>query len=46
MDRSKQAGMGKKAVLVLVNGLTLASIHMAEAQRLAGLVPVKADVNP
>jgi hypothetical protein len=33
MSRSKQAGMGKKAIIVLVIGLTLASIHMAEAQQ-------------
>jgi hypothetical protein len=33
MNRSKQAGMGKKAIIVLVIGLTLASVHMAEAQQ-------------
>ena len=33
MNRSKQAGMGKKAIIVLVIGLTLTSVHMAEAQQ-------------
>jgi len=33
MNRSKQAGMGKKAIIVLVIGLTLASVHRAEAQQ-------------
>jgi hypothetical protein len=33
MNRSKQAGMGKKAIIVLVIGLALASVHMAKAQQ-------------
>jgi hypothetical protein len=49
MNRSKQAGMGKKVIIVLVVGLALASVHLAEAQpqarflRLAGSqhVPVQ-----
>jgi putative ABC transport system substrate-binding protein len=34
MNRSKQkAGMGKKTIIVLLVGLTLASVHLAEAQQ-------------
>ena len=33
MNHSKQGGMGKKAIIVLVIGLTLASVHRAEAQQ-------------
>ena len=33
MNRSKQAGMGKKAIVVLLVGLALASVHPAEAQQ-------------
>ena len=33
MNRSKQGGMVKKAIIVLMIGLTLASVHLAEAQQ-------------
>ncbi len=33
MNRSKQAGMGKKTIVILLLGLTLASVHLAEAQQ-------------
>jgi hypothetical protein len=33
MNRSKQAGMAIKAVIVLLVGLALASVHLAEAQQ-------------
>src|SRR6266481_8843998 len=33
MNRSKEAGMGKKTVVALLVGLTLASFHLAEAQQ-------------
>jgi hypothetical protein len=33
MNRSKQAKMGIKTIIVLVVGLTLASLHSAEAQQ-------------
>ena len=33
MNRSKQAGMGKKTIIVLLVGLALASVHLAEAQQ-------------
>jgi hypothetical protein len=33
MNRSKQAGMGKKANGVLLVSLALASVHLAEAQQ-------------
>jgi hypothetical protein len=39
MNRSKQGRMGKKAIIVLVIGLTLASVHRAEAQQSSGKVP-------
>ena len=32
MNRSKQAGMGIKAVVVLLVGLAFVSVHLAEAQ--------------
>ena len=32
MKRSKQAGMSKKAIVVLLVGLALASVHLAHAQ--------------
>ena len=32
-NRSKQAGMGKKAIVVLLVGLALASVHSADAQQ-------------
>ena len=35
MNRSKQAGMGKKTIVVLLVGLVLASVHIAEAQEQA-----------
>ena len=37
MNRSKQAGMGKKAIVVLLVGLTLASVRISEAQQPAKL---------
>ena len=33
MNRSKQAGMGKKTIVVLLVGLALASVHLADAQQ-------------
>jgi putative ABC transport system substrate-binding protein len=33
MNRSKQAGMGIKAIVVLMVGLALASVHLADAQQ-------------
>ena len=33
MNRSKQAGMAKKTMIVLLVGLALASVHLAEAQQ-------------
>jgi putative ABC transport system substrate-binding protein len=33
MNRSKQGGMGKKPIIVLVIGLILASVHLVEAQQ-------------
>ena len=33
MNRSKQAGMGKKIIVVLLVGLALASVRFAEAQQ-------------
>ena len=33
MNRSKQAGMDKKTIIVLLVGLTLASVHLVEAQQ-------------
>jgi hypothetical protein len=33
MNRSKRAGMGKKTIVVLLIGLTLASFHPAKAQQ-------------
>jgi hypothetical protein len=33
MNRSKQSGMGKKASGILLVGLVLASVHLAEAQQ-------------
>jgi putative tryptophan/tyrosine transport system substrate-binding protein len=33
MNRSKEAGMGKKTIVILLLGLTLASFHLAEAQQ-------------
>ena len=33
MNRSKQAGMGKKTIVVLLVGLVLASLPPAEAQQ-------------
>jgi ABC-type uncharacterized transport system substrate-binding protein len=33
MNRSKQPGMGKKTIVVLLVGLALASVHLAEAQQ-------------
>ena len=54
MKRSKQAGMSKKAIVVLLVGLALASVHLAHAQEpakisrigyLAGpLLPVSASL--
>jgi len=38
MNRSKQAGMGIKAIVLLLIGLPLASVHSAEAQQ-SGKVP-------
>jgi putative ABC transport system substrate-binding protein len=38
MNRSKQAGMGIKAIVLLLIGLALASVHSAEAQQ-SGKVP-------
>jgi hypothetical protein len=38
MNRSKQAGMGTKAIVALLVGLTLASVHLAEAQQF-GKIP-------
>ena len=35
MNRSKRAGMGIKAIVVLLVGLTLPSVHLAEAQQQA-----------
>jgi putative tryptophan/tyrosine transport system substrate-binding protein len=40
MNRSKQAGMGIKAVVVLLVGLALVSVHLAEGQQPAKKVPV------
>jgi putative ABC transport system substrate-binding protein len=33
MNRSKQAGMAKKTMIVLLVGLALASVHLADAQQ-------------
>jgi hypothetical protein len=33
MNRSKQAGMGKKTIVILLLGLTLASVRLVEAQQ-------------
>jgi ABC-type uncharacterized transport system substrate-binding protein len=33
MNRSKQAGMGKKTIIFLLVGLALASVHLAQAQQ-------------
>jgi len=33
MNRSKQGGMGKKPIIVLMIGLILASVHLVEAQQ-------------
>jgi len=33
MNRSKQGGMGTRAIVVLIIGLTLASVHLADAQQ-------------
>src|SRR5262245_52308504 len=38
MNRSKQAGMGKKAFCLLLISLTLASVHLAEGQQ-PGKIP-------
>jgi putative ABC transport system substrate-binding protein len=38
MNRSKQAGMGIKAVVVLLVGLALVSVHLAEAQQPTGKI--------
>jgi putative tryptophan/tyrosine transport system substrate-binding protein len=38
MNRSKQAGMGIKAIVLLLIGLAVASVHSAEAQQ-SGKVP-------
>jgi hypothetical protein len=35
MNRSKQAGMGKKTIVVLLIGLILAFVRLAEAQQRA-----------
>ena len=35
MNGSKQAGMGKKTIVVLLVGLALASVRLAEAQQLS-----------
>src|SRR5262245_2030768 len=46
MNGSKQAGMGNKAIVVLLVGLALAFVHVAEAQqqtkvaKIGGLSPV------
>ena len=33
MNRSKQGGMGKKTIVVLLVSWALASVHLAEAQQ-------------
>ena len=40
MNRSKQAGMGMKAIVVLLVGFALASVHLAEAQQQAKLAKI------
>jgi hypothetical protein len=40
MNRCKQAGMGRKTIVVLLVGLTLASVRLAEAQQQTKLMKI------
>ena len=40
MNRSKQGGMGKKTIVVLLVGLTLAFVHLADAQQQAKIAKI------